>query len=89
MKFNISKLKKVIQRLYKVFNLQGSYSYRETDSDPLDIWHSDLATPLSFARAPRVLFAGEATTDNYYSAVHGAVDSARREVARLLQYVTA
>ncbi len=66
---------------------QGSYSYRETDSDLLDISHSDLATPLTFARVPKVFFAGEATSDNYYSTVHGAVDSAEREVARLLKYV--
>jgi hypothetical protein len=34
---------------------------------------------------PRVLFAGEATTDNYYSAVHSAVASAEREVKRILE----
>ncbi len=65
--------------------LQGSYSYRETDSDLLDISHSDLAAPLIVDEVPRVLFAGEATTDNYYSAVHGAVASAEREVERILE----
>jgi hypothetical protein len=67
-------------RIFAFFNVscfQGAYGYRETDSDLLGITFSDLAEPLTFAGAPRVLFAGEATTDNYYSAVHSAVDSAR------------
>jgi len=62
----------------------GSYSYRELDSDPLDIWHSDLATPVSVNTVPKVLFAGEATDDVYYSAVHGAVASGAREAQRIL-----
>ncbi len=38
--------------------------------------------------APKVLFAGEATTNEYFSAVHGAMHSADREVDRLTDYVT-
>ena len=62
----------------------GSYSYREVDSDTLDIWHSDLATPVSVNRVPKILFAGEATDDAYYSAVHGAVASGAREAQRII-----
>ena len=62
----------------------GSYSYRELDSDPLDIWHSDLATPVSVNSVPKILFAGEATDDAYYSAVHGAVASGAREAQRII-----
>ena len=36
--------------------------------------------------APKVLFAGEATIDEYFSAVHGAVESGAREAERLLDY---
>jgi hypothetical protein len=69
--------------------LQGSYSYRETDSDILDITHESLAEPLKVSNVPRVLFAGEATTNDYYSAVHGAMDSARREVEEnILKYLS-
>ena len=71
--------------LFIILNsFQGAYGYRETDSDGLGITFSDLAEPLTYAGAPRVLFAGEATTDNYYSAVHGAVDSARYQLYRSL-----
>jgi len=62
----------------------GSYSYRELDSDSLNIWHSDLATPVSVNAVPKILFAGEATDDTYYSAVHGAVASGAREAQRIL-----
>ena len=41
---------------------QGGYSYREPDSDTLGITHSDLSKPLMYKGAPKVLFAGEATT---------------------------
>jgi monoamine oxidase len=33
----------------------------------------------------KVHFAGEATTDEFYSAVHGAMDSARREVDEIIK----
>jgi len=34
---------------------------------------------------PKVLFAGEATTDPYYSTVHGALDSGAREAMRIIK----
>ena len=36
--------------------------------------------------APKVLFAGEATLNEYYSAVHGAMESAVRAVKKLMKY---
>ena len=56
----------------------GSYSYREVDSDPLNLCPSHLAEPLEVEGAPRVLFAGEATSDTHYTAVHGAMESGER-----------
>ena len=70
--------------VYHFLFFQGAYGYRETNSDGLGITFSDLAEPLTYAGAPRVLFAGEATTDNYYSTVHSAVDSARYQLYKPL-----
>ena len=78
--FELPQLKKTIvtKWLKNQFTL-GSYSYREVDSDPLNLSPSDLATPLKDEKGvPRVLFAGEATSDNYYTAVHGAMESGKK-----------
>jgi monoamine oxidase len=44
-----------------------------------------LATPLQVNNVSRVLFAGEATSEKYYSSVHGAMDSAQREVDNIIK----
>lgn len=65
----------------------GSYSYNSMNSTPDDI--SSLAEPLyDKNRKPTVLFAGEATHVRWYSTVHGALDSGKREADRLIQYLT-
>ncbi|XP_028156621.1 spermine oxidase-like isoform X2 [Ostrinia furnacalis] len=64
---------------------RGSYTYDNLSSPSHPTAREDLAAPLSDSSGrPRVLFAGEATETNHFSTVHGAVDSGRREAARLL-----
>jgi monoamine oxidase len=45
----------------------------------LGVTFSDLSNPLTVNDAIKVLFAGEATTDEYFSTVHGAMYSGQRE----------
>ena len=82
--FALPELKRVIvtKWLSNPYTL-GAYSYREIDSDALNITHSDLGKPLTFNNVPRVLFAGEATSEKYYTAVHGAVATGAREALRI------
>ena len=78
--FELPELKNTIvtRWLENQFTL-GSYSYREVDSDPLCKSPKDLAEPLEDEEGnPIVLFAGEATSKNYYTAVHGAMQSGER-----------
>lgn len=67
---------------------RGSYSFRSMDSEALDVYAADLAKPLvdPDSGKPLVCFAGEATHDCYYSTVHGALESGRREAKRLSDY---
>ena len=67
-------------------NFRGSYSFRSTKSQDLDVWASDLAKPVVDSNGKvRLLFAGEATHDHYYSTVHGAVETGWREADRILK----
>jgi monoamine oxidase len=81
--FTLPALKQIIvtRWLSNEFTL-GSYSFREVDSD--NIYYSDLATPVMVNDVPKVLFAGEATIDEYHTAVHGALASGAREAKRIL-----
>ncbi|KAH8257379.1 hypothetical protein KR038_008080, partial [Drosophila bunnanda] len=68
-------------------NFRGSYSYRSTRADELDTGPSDLASPVMGVDGnPRLLFAGEATSQNHFSTVHGATEAGFREADRLIQY---
>ncbi|XP_055838192.1 spermine oxidase-like [Episyrphus balteatus] len=68
-------------------NFRGSYSYRSVMAEKEDTWASDLASPLKDShQKPVVLFAGEATSDHYYSTVHGAVQTGWREAQRLADF---
>lgn len=58
----------------------GSYSYPSLDSTPED--RAVLAEPV----ADRVFFAGEATHEDHFASVHGALLTGRREAARLGQF---
>ncbi len=83
--FTLPALKQIIvtRWLSNEFTL-GAYSFLEVDSELLDIYNSDLAIPLVVNNVPRVLFAGEATIDEYNTAVHGALASGEREAKRIL-----
>ncbi|XP_055916915.1 spermine oxidase isoform X2 [Eupeodes corollae] len=68
-------------------NFRGSYSFRSVLTEKLDAWASDLACPLKDSnQIPVVLFAGEASSDHYYSTVHGAVEAGWREAQRLADF---
>ncbi|XP_020816824.1 spermine oxidase [Drosophila serrata] len=68
-------------------NFRGSYSYRTTRADELDTGPSDLASPVMGGDGyPRLLFAGEATSQSHFSTVHGATEAGFREADRLIKY---
>ena len=48
---------------------------------------SDLASPIPCEKNPRVLFAGEATHDHYYSTLHAAYITGLREAERIVPLV--
>eukprot|EP00090_Calanus_glacialis_P015575 TRINITY_DN24583_c0_g1_i1.p1 TRINITY_DN24583_c0_g1~~TRINITY_DN24583_c0_g1_i1.p1 ORF type:complete len:418 (-),score=163.35 TRINITY_DN24583_c0_g1_i1:64-1263(-) len=58
---------------------RGSYSYLTPSTPPNS--PAILAEPVG-----RVLWAGEATHSTYFSTVHGAVESGRREAVRILNW---
>lgn len=65
---------------------RGSYSSRSVETDERNAWAFDLSEPLynSVGREV-VLFAGEATHDDFFSAAHGAIESGFREAQRLME----
>ncbi|CAG0878495.1 unnamed protein product [Darwinula stevensoni] len=68
---------------------RGSYSYRTVAADNEDVWAADLAQPLlSVNKKGGLLFAGEATHECFYSAVHGAVESGWREADRIASVIS-
>lgn len=72
---------------YSNSHFRGSYSFRSVTTDLLKTSASDLALPLyDCVGKPSLLFAGEATHDNYYSTVHGAIESGRREAERISSF---
>lgn len=72
---------------YSNKHFRGSYSFRSIATDMLRTSARDLAHPLLDALGkPTLLFAGEATSDHYYSTVHGAVEAGQREAKRLTHF---
>ncbi|XP_068149217.1 spermine oxidase-like [Drosophila tropicalis] len=68
-------------------NFRGSYSYRTTYADELDVGPWDLATPLlDINGRPKLQFAGEASSKTHNSTVHGAIETGWREADRLNEY---
>ncbi|XP_001957705.2 probable polyamine oxidase 5 [Drosophila ananassae] len=68
-------------------NFRGSYSYYPTYSDEIRAARSDLESPLSnMAGNPRLQFAGEASSRDHFSTVHGATESGWREADRLIEF---
>lgn len=62
----------------------GSYSYFGVQSLSSDV--KSLAEPLVLERRPIICFAGEATSEQYFSTTHGARSSGIREAERLINY---
>lgn len=72
---------------YSNKHFRGSYSFRSLTSDLLRTSANDLAHPLySSLGKPTLLFGGEATSEHYYSTVHGALEAGQREAQRLTDY---
>lgn len=59
----------------------GSYSYQTIASELSGVGPLNLARPVG---NNRVLFAGEATHEKYFSTVHGAIESGWREADRII-----
>lgn len=77
----------VRSRWYSNPHFRGSYTYYSLKSDALGATTTKLAEPLSDSYGrPVVQFAGEATSEHYYSTVHGAVESGLREANRLISF---
>lgn len=55
------------------------------ETEKAKVKREDLVKPLTFEGKEVVQFAGEATHDKFFSAVHGAVESGYREADRLIQ----
>lgn len=76
-------------RWYSNKHFRGSYSFRSLTTDLLRTSAKNLAHPLYDSLGkPSLMFAGEATSDHYYSTVHGALESGRREANRLTEFYT-
>lgn len=59
----------------------GTYSYHTDESSSAN----QLAEAIKDVnQTPRILFAGEATHDYFFSTVHGAIESGFREAERLI-----
>lgn len=72
-------------------NFLGAYSYATMRTDQLGVTRADLAEPLwhrvegGAAERPVVLFAGEATSPEHHTTVHGAIETGWREADRLIE----
>lgn len=65
----------------------GAYSHRSVDYEKAQIDITELSEPIySHDNCPRILFAGEATDKEFYSATHGAFRSGCREAQRLIDF---
>jgi monoamine oxidase len=62
--------------------VRGSWSYQTVSSTASGVGPADLAQP---EMDGRLLFAGEATHDYYFSTTHGAVESGWREADRIIE----
>ncbi|XP_017072156.1 polyamine oxidase 1 [Drosophila eugracilis] len=68
-------------------NFSGSYSFYPTYADELRTGRTDLGSPLVHVSGrPRIQFAGEASSRNHFSTVHGATESGWREADRLNEF---
>uniref|UniRef100_A0A182M9E5 Amine oxidase domain-containing protein n=1 Tax=Anopheles culicifacies TaxID=139723 RepID=A0A182M9E5_9DIPT len=84
---NFGKVEDVLRSKWSSNRLfRGSYSSRSIMTEQLGTGAQDLSTPLTDTnKEPVVMFAGEATSHDHYSTVHGAIESGFREADRLLK----
>ncbi|CAB3375625.1 Hypothetical predicted protein [Cloeon dipterum] len=67
-------------------HFRGSYSFRSMLTEQLDTGAIHLATPVTNSEGADVLlFAGEASHPDYFSTVHGAIETGWREADRILR----
>jgi len=70
---------------------RGAYTYIQVGSNPQHLNY--MSQPLFVDSSPygpskeKVLFAGEATHPNFYSTIHGAFDSGKRESLRITSFI--
>ncbi|XP_058828035.1 spermine oxidase-like [Topomyia yanbarensis] len=68
-------------------NFRGSYSSRSLKTEQYATGAKQLSEPVTDSNdKPILLFAGEATSANHWSTVHGAIETGWREAQRLVQY---
>ncbi|KAK7482015.1 hypothetical protein BaRGS_00026707 [Batillaria attramentaria] len=62
----------------------GGYSYLAAGVDTAS--HALLAQPIPSPESPLICLAGEATSQRFYSTVHGAIESGRRAAGAILRH---
>ncbi|EDS31149.1 amine oxidase [Culex quinquefasciatus] len=68
-------------------NFRGSYSSRSLTTEALKTGHDKMAVPVKNSEGkPVLMFAGEATSEEYFGTVHGAIASGWREADRIVEY---
>lgn len=68
-------------------NFFGTYSYQSVDADRVRVSPRDLGKPLTdIFKRPLILFAGEATDEEFSSNAHGAVSSGWRAAKQLIKF---
>jgi spermine oxidase len=71
----------------------GAYSYLSAESERLGVGPRQLAEPVCVRRegglVPRLVFAGEATSEKHFTTTHGAFWSGQREAQRLADFYAA
>ncbi|XP_039435650.1 spermine oxidase-like isoform X1 [Culex pipiens pallens] len=68
-------------------NFRGSYSSRSLTTEALKTGHDKMAVPVKNSDGkPVLMFAGEATSEEYFGTVHGAIASGWREADRIVEY---
>jgi spermine oxidase len=68
-------------------HVRGSYSVRTLIADAFNTAPKFLAKPINDSlNVPRILFAGEASHNNFFGTAHGAIETGYREAERIISY---